>query len=113
MENGPWRRRADGLALAVRLTPKSSRDGIDGVRIDSAGNAHIAARVRAAPEKGAANTALVRLIADWMNVPVSAVTIVAGQSMRLKTVAVDGDPAELERHAVARLDGLLDAPARR
>ncbi len=113
MENGPWRRRADGLALAVRLTPKSSRDGVDGIRTDSAGATHIAARVRAAPEKGAANAALVRLIADWLEVPASAVTVVAGQSARLKTVAVGGDPASLERAAAARLEGLLDAPLRR
>ena len=52
-------------------------------------------RVRALPEDGAANAALVRLIAKSLRVPKSAVAIATGAQQRVKQVRVSGDPAEL------------------
>lgn len=59
----------------------------------------LTARVRAVPEKGAANAALEHLIARWMDVPRSAVTVTGGATQRLKTVSIKGDSAELARRA--------------
>lgn len=80
----------------LRLTPKSSRDGVDGVKA-GAGGPLIHARVRAVPEDGRANTALVALIAAEIGVPKSAVTVASGHTSRLKSLHIAGDPAELER----------------
>ena len=77
-----------GLRVSVRLTPKSSRDAIDGVKTAADGNAHLAARVRAVPENGKANKALELLLAKMLGVPKSAVSVTGGQTSRLKTVAV-------------------------
>jgi uncharacterized protein YggU (UPF0235/DUF167 family) len=55
----------------------------------------LAARVRAAPSDGAANAALLALLARTLRVPKSAVTLVAGGSARLKRVHVRGDAAAL------------------
>jgi hypothetical protein len=52
-------------------------------------------RVRAVPEDGKANDALVRLIADRAGAPASRARLVAGAKSRLKQVAVTGDPAAL------------------
>lgn len=92
-----YRLRADGADLFVRLTPKSSRDALEGVETTADGAAHIKARVRAVPEKGAANTALVRLVARSLGVPASTVSVVAGGTSRLKTVRIAGEPATLAR----------------
>ncbi|MGB6118821.1 MAG: DUF167 family protein [Mesorhizobium sp.] len=91
----PFRLRDDGIDLHVRLTPKSAVDRIDGIEQTSDGRSHAKARVRAIPEKGEANDALERLIARAFGVPASAVAIIAGQTARLKTVRITGDPAKL------------------
>ena len=54
-------------------------------------------RVTAPPERGAANDAVVRLLADALGVPARDVTIVSGHGRREKTVEVaDTDSARLE-----------------
>jgi uncharacterized protein YggU (UPF0235/DUF167 family) len=87
--------RGDGFDLHVRLTPKASADRVDGAEKDTAGRAHLAVRVRAVPEKGAANTALERLLAERLSLPRSTVRVVAGQTARLKKVRVAGDADDL------------------
>ena len=90
-----YRTRPDGLDLVVRLTPKSSADAIEGVQAAADGAVHLAARVRAVPDKGAANAALERLLADRLDLPKRAVSVVAGSTSRLKTVRLTGDTAEI------------------
>ncbi len=98
----PWRRSADGLVLRFRLTPRSSENTIDGVeRFDV--ESVIKARVRAAPEKGKANKALLKLDGDWLGVPVSSLSLASGSKSRLKSVAVEGVPADLISIVSARL----------
>jgi uncharacterized protein YggU (UPF0235/DUF167 family) len=93
----PWQRTATGLRLTVRLTPRGGRDVLGGVRRDQAGRAQFLARVSPPPVDGAANTALVRLVAKALGVPKSAVAITSGETARIKTLEIAGDPATLER----------------
>jgi uncharacterized protein YggU (UPF0235/DUF167 family) len=92
-----YRKRPDGLDLYVRLTPKSSADTIDGVHAAADGSAHLAVRVRAVPDKGAANAALEKLLAERLDLPKRAVSVVAGPTSRLKTVRLTGDAEEIAR----------------
>ena len=92
-----YRAEPGGILLAVRLTPRAARDGLDGTAALSDGRAVVVARVRALPADGAANAALVALLAKCLHVPKSAVTITAGHGARLKQVRVVGDPAALAR----------------
>jgi len=91
----PYRATADGIVLEVRLTPGSSRDGIDGVKMLSDGQAVAAIRVRAVPDSGAANRALCVLLAGTFGVPKASVGVISGATARRKRVHVDGDPASL------------------
>ena len=70
---------------------------MEGVETGADGRSHLKARVRAVPEKGAANTALEKLLARALDVPASSVTVVAGGTTRLKTVRITGDPVVLAR----------------
>lgn len=101
----PWRLAGGCVIVRVRLTPKSSKDAIDGLEATADGPA-FKARVRAVPEDGAANTALEKLLAGWLDVPRSAVRLSAGAKSRVKSLAVDGDPAGLEARLAARFDAL-------
>jgi uncharacterized protein (TIGR00251 family) len=92
-----WRAGPGYLTVTIRLTPRASRDEIDGIAMLADGSAVLAARVRAVPDKGAANQALVALLAKSLDVPKSAVAITAGKAARRKQVRIDGDPQELAR----------------
>jgi uncharacterized protein YggU (UPF0235/DUF167 family) len=75
-----------GVRFAVHLTPRGGSDRIDGVGPDGT----LRARVAAAPVDDAANRSLIRLLADVLAVPQSAVSVVGGARSRRKTVAVAG-----------------------
>jgi len=62
-------------------------------------------RVRAVPDRGKANAAVVALLARHLGVPKSAIALLAGETARLKTVRVAGDPAAL----AAAIDALPPA----
>jgi uncharacterized protein len=98
----PVRSARSGVTLSVRLTPKSSRDAIEGVEAFG-GEAVLKARVRALPEDGRANAALEKLIAAWLDLPARSVTVAQGSKSRLKQVAIAGDASELIRLIEARL----------
>lgn len=73
-----------GAALAVRVTPRASKNQIVEVLSDGTVKIHLTAP----PVEGKANEALVKFLADVLDVPVSRVEIVAGASGRDKLVAV-------------------------
>ncbi len=62
---------------------------------------HFEARLAAAPVDGAANAALLALVAKHFGVPKRDVTLLAGQTARLKRLAVAGDPQALARAAAS------------
>ncbi|WP_029077023.1 DUF167 family protein [Kaistia adipata] len=103
--SGAFYRVGEGhVVVQLRLTPKGGRDALDGVVALSDGRMVLQARVRAAPDKGAANAALEGVLAKALGVPRSAVTLVSGHTARLKSLRVDGDVAAL----AARLAALAD-----
>jgi uncharacterized protein len=91
----PWRATGEGVVVACRLTPKGGRDALEGVVTLSDGTRVFACRVRAPPEDGRANAALLRLVADAVGAPASRARLVAGAKARLKQIAVQGDAAAL------------------
>ena len=91
----PWLVAGDGLRLTVRLTPRGGRDAIDGVETLADGRPILKVRVRAAPSEGEANAALIALLARELDLPRSAVALVAGATARLKTVALTGEAQRL------------------
>ena len=86
----PWLLTADGVTLTVRLTPKGGRDAIDGVEVLADGRPALEARVRAIAAEGAANAALIHLIAKTIGIPSRDVVLVAGTTGRLKRLVISG-----------------------
>lgn len=85
-----WRRDGDDLILSVRLTPGSARDVAGGIWTDEKGARWLRAQVRAVPEKGRANIALVELLAKRLDVPKRSISLEAGDTNRLKRLRVAG-----------------------
>ena len=65
--------------------PRSRQSRVDGTRGDA-----ILIRLAAPPVDGAANAALIAFLAESLEVPRSAVSIVAGGASRNKRVRVEG-----------------------
>lgn len=91
----PFSATADGVRLAVRLTPKASAERIVGLADEADGGVVLKVAVTAAPEHGKANAALVRLLAETFHLPPRDFSVVRGLTDRRKLVAVAGAPAAL------------------
>ena len=100
----PWRAGSGCVIVRVRLTPKSSVEGVEGVTPSAEGQA-LAARVRAVPAEGEANAAVEKLIARWLDVPKSTVRVTAGGKSRIKSLTISGETDCLEQRLRAKLAG--------
>ena len=85
------------------MTPKSSRDAVEDIGTTADGRA-LKVRVRAIPDKGAANDAVIETVATWLGVAKRTVTIDAGTASRIKSVSIAGDPAALAKAIMAKLE---------
>lgn len=85
------------MRLAVRVTPRGGRDAVEGWTRDEAGRAVLKVRVAAAPADGSANAAVLALLAKALKRPKSSLSLVSGETARLKLIEAEGvDQAALE-----------------
>ncbi len=94
--SGPLRPGQGGQLLALRVTPRASRNGITGLHVAGDGGVSLALKVTAVPDKGLANRAVIEVLAKAAGLPKSAFSIVSGATDRNKTVLVAGDIGTLE-----------------
>jgi hypothetical protein len=87
--------------LPIRVTPRSAKPGIGGWRAGADGRDELEVRVAEGPTDGAANAAVIKLLAKSFGISRSELAIVSGESSRHKRVAI---PFELEE-ARRRLAG--------
>jgi hypothetical protein len=89
-----------GSALAVRVTPRASRNEI----VDLLDDGTIKIRIAAPPADGEANATLIEFLADILGVPKSRLDIVAGVTGRDKLIAVlDMDAETAHSRIVAHM----------
>lgn len=99
----PYSATTNGIRLAVRLTPRASRDGLDGIGVDADGRPVLRIRLTAPPVEGAANQALIDFLAGILPVRKKDISIRSGETGRLKILEIAGKPDAL----AARLDALV------
>ena len=80
-----------GAALAVRLTPRASKNELVEVLSDGTVKVHLTTP----PVEGKANEALLKFLAEILDVPVSRLDIVAGAGGRDKLISVTDMDAEV------------------
>ena len=92
--------------IAVRIVARASRETIVGMR-----SGVLLVRVTAAPVDGAANVALLRVVARHLQLPIGAVRLLSGRASKLKLLEVVGiDDAEAMRR-LGVLGAAAQAPA--
>ncbi len=88
-----------GAAITVKVTPRSKRTAVLGTLADGS----IKISVAAPPEDGKANAALLRFLAQTLNIREGQLEIVAGHGSPRKLIAISGiSPADVEARLVAR-----------
>lgn len=86
--------------LSIRVIPRAKRSAITGMR-DGAW----VVRLQAPPVEGAANDALMALLAATLGVPKRAVSIVSGETSRQKRVRVAGMDTATAQELLHRVIG--------
>jgi uncharacterized protein YggU (UPF0235/DUF167 family) len=90
-----------GSALAVRITPRASRNQIVGVLDDGTIKVYLVSD----PSEDELNTELLSYLAEVLGVPKSRVEVVAGESGRDKLVSVmDMDVETAQQRVFAHMD---------
>jgi len=82
--------------LKVRVTPAARQDALAGWQADV-----LRMRVRAAPERGDANRAACRLVADHLGLPLGHVILAKGEASRDKLLYIEGLSEEEVRQRLA------------
>ena len=100
----PYAAVADGVRLALRLTPRAARNGVDGIVSDADGRPLLKLRLVASPVEGAANEALIAFLAKALSLRKADIAIRSGETGRVKILHLAGDSAAILR----KLDALLD-----
>jgi uncharacterized protein YggU (UPF0235/DUF167 family) len=91
-----WRHDTACVIARFRLTPKSSKEAVDGL-IETPDGPAFQAHVRALPEDGEANRALEELVARWLGLAKQSVSLSKGGKSRLKSLRIEGDPTALDK----------------
>jgi len=91
----PFNAEPDGVRLVVRLTPRASRNGLDGVAAGPDGRPALRLRLAAPPVEGAANKALIKFLADTLDLRKADISIRSGETGRLKILHLAGDAASI------------------
>jgi uncharacterized protein (TIGR00251 family) len=91
----PWRAVPNGVRLELRVTPNAGRDAIEGIEIRDDGGAVLRCRVKAVPDKGKANAAVIALLAKALGLPKSSLTLISGDTARQKSIEIAGDARDL------------------
>lgn len=86
------------MKLGVKVTPSAPRDGISGWLGDA-----LKVRVKAPPERGKANAALEKLLAEALAVDAECVRVVIGHGSPRKVVEVSGLSEDEVRERLARV----------
>lgn len=74
--------------ITVKLTPKAARNEVQGWSEGVEGNKILKCSVTTVPEKGKANKALITLLSKHFRVPKSAISILRGETDRIKTIEI-------------------------
>lgn len=88
---------AEGARFDARVTPRASRNAVEGVR-----DGRLVVRVTAPPVDAAANAAVIALLAETLDVPKRQITLVGGARSRTKSFVISGLTESRLREALAR-----------
>jgi len=85
------------MRLIVHLTPKASRNKIEGWSVDAEGQKVLRIKVTAVPEDGKANDALIKLLAKALHLSKSKISLIRGSTSRIKQLEIEMEEEGVEK----------------
>lgn len=98
-----FRRTSQGIVFKVFVQPKSSQNMIVGIHGDA-----LKIKLTAPPVANAANMMCLRFLAKTLNVPKSALDIIAGHTSRKKQVLLKAGSSGITAEEYNRLEQLIE-----
>lgn len=87
--------RDGAIQFAVKVSPRSSRQAVEGVIRDADGGKMLKIAVNAAPDDGKANQAVLALLARTIGIARTRLTLVSGATARKKIIRMETVDAAL------------------
>lgn len=76
------------IRIAIKLTPKASKNAVQGWAEDENGERVLKCSVTAVPENGKANEALIKLLSKHYGVSKSSIKLIKGEASRQKIIEI-------------------------
>ena len=76
------------VRLEIRVIPRASRNEVGGMR-----DGRLVVRVTAPPVDGAANEAVIEILAERLDIPKRSLRVVSGATSKSKTIEIEGLPS--------------------
>jgi len=92
------------MLFNVRLNPRSSKTGVDGVYVSPDGVRYLKISVNSPPVDGKANAALTVFLAKLLKTAKSRIKIVKGEQDRNKTIMIDDADAAIVKELLDKND---------
>lgn len=81
----PFKKSKNGITICVKVRPRSSSRGIEGVQGDN-----VKVRLTSPPVDNAANEQLIEVLSEELGVRKSSISIIKGLSSRQKVIEIKG-----------------------
>lgn len=85
----------DVLTFAVRVVPRASKSEVVGEH-----NGALKVRIAAPPVNGAANEELIKTLANFFEIPKTAVEIISGETAKIKQIKITGANLDRLKHSL-------------
>lgn len=79
------------MRIFVKARPKSKKEYVKREGEDS-----FTVAVKEVPEKGKANQAIIKALAEFFNIPTSSVILISGQTSKQKVFEIPGSPGQMK-----------------
>lgn len=94
----PYLTTQSGLTITLRVTPNAKHNSIQGIMPIGDDQNALKISVTAAPEDNKANKAVIALLAKHLKIAKSDITLIRGNTSRIKTLHCIGNPAQLRTY---------------
>lgn len=84
-----YEKTSEGFILRVRVTPNTSRCTVSGIFTDSTGQVYLKVNLTSVPEKGKANSELIKYLSKKLQISKSSFNIISGETDRYKKILIN------------------------
>ena len=94
----------NGYILRIRVTPNSSKCSVCGIFIDCGGQEFLKVNLTSVPEKGKANSELIKLLSKTLHISKSSFSIISGETDRYKKLLITTEISNTTETALKGLE---------